>query len=252
MLRFLIPFILGSLFAFATSVANDHQRAVKFVTLEWPPYLGANLPHQGIGIQILKAALKAEGYNNIEISFLPWSRALKELQNNSDIAGCLLAYYSEDRTKIYHFSDPLTVAPIHFAFNKSHPVNWKNLSDLKAKRVGVVQDYVNTDELDELLSKKIIIADSATSDLNNIEKLARQRTDLAVIDKNVFTYLVKTAPELNDYRDELKLDARSLDDKKLYVLFSQNKKYASLIKDFNKGLKKINPAKMTKDYIDKL
>jgi polar amino acid transport system substrate-binding protein len=225
---------------------------LKFSTLEWPPYLGVTLPNQGLGIEILKQAFKAEGYSDIDIHLFPWSRALSVVEKNEGYAGCLLAYYSEERTKKFIYSDAITSGPIKFAMRSDNIIKWDKLQDLSEQRIGVVQDYVNSPELDQLIASKKLFADTSINDANNLEKLAFKRIDMAVVDINVFTYLMKVHPSLKLHADKLKIIPKTLDDKKLYILFARSKEGARLAKIFNSGLKKIKPAEITKKYMEHL
>lgn len=237
---------------FAFSQMAEASETLNFATLEWPPYLSEKLKDQGFGILILKEAFKAEGYKDIKVDFLPWSRALMNAEKGKTHIGVLMAYYSKERTEKFIYSDPIASGPIQFVMRKNNVIKWKNLVDLKNKSIGVVQDYINSPELDDLISKKVLKSDPSISDLNNLQKLAHSRTDLAVIDSNVFNYLLKTAPELTTYKDQLVVDTKILEDKKLYVLFTKNKNGMRLAKIFNEGLKKINSEKIAKKYMNEL
>lgn len=227
-------------------------RTLKFSTLEWPPYLSESLPNKGFGIKILNAAISTQMNATIKVDFLPWSRALDAVRNNQGYAGCLLAYYSKERERQFYYSDPVISAPIHFIVRKDKKVRWENLEDLTNKRIGVVQDYVNSVELDRLISQKIIKADPALKDESNIEKLIHGRIDMAVIDKNVFKYLMKATPRFKIYADQLIVDPKVLDDKKLYVLFPKTPEGKKMMQIFNRGLKKINPRDIAQKELDNL
>jgi polar amino acid transport system substrate-binding protein len=225
---------------------------LKFTTLDWPPYLSKNLPQEGFGVEILKQAFKAEGYDNIQVNFLPWSRALALVEEKGEYIGCLLAYYSKERAEKFIYSDSVISGPIQFAMRNDNIIKWGKLEELKNHRIGIVQDYVNSPELDQLIASKKLLADPSVSDANNLLKLASKRIDLAVVDTNVFTYLLKTSPPLKAYKDQLQISPKVLDEKKLYILFSKSEKGQKFADIFNKGLKKINPAEIAKKYIEKI
>lgn len=241
----LFSLLLSSQISFSAEI-------LKFSTLEWSPYLGEKIPKLGFGVEILKLAFKAEGYDNIEVEFLPWSRALAVVENKEGYAGCLLAYYSKERAEKFIYSDPVISGPIKFAMRNDKIIPWRKLEDLKDRPIGVVQDYVNSPELDRLFAEKKLFADNSISDTNNLEKLAQKRTDIAVVDANVFTYLLKTNPQLKPFENKLSLDQRTLDDKKLYILFSKSKEGRRLADIFNKGLKKIKPAEIARKYMSSI
>lgn len=240
--------LLGFLIAFLLSTPTFAQ-TIKFSTLEWPPYLGEKLPEQGFGVEIVRAAFRAEGIDHVTTDFLPWSRALLVAEQGKEYSGVMLAYYSKERSEKFIYSDPVISGEIKFAMRNDNVISWNKFIDLKNKKIGVVQDYVNNPELDKLISDKTLWAEASASDENNITKLAYKRTDLAVVDTNVFDYLVKTAPTLRPFKDQLQIHGKTLEDKKLYVLFSKNEEGMRLVKIFNRGLKKINPSEIAKKYM---
>lgn len=231
------------------SLANE---TLRFTSLEWPPYVGENLPGKGLSTEILKAAFEAEGYKNIQVDFFPWSRALSQLETDEKYIGCFPAYYSKERAKKFIFSNPVNISPIKFAEIKNNSIQWKNFADLKGKHIGVVQDYVNPIELDQLFSNKTLTADVAISDLSNLSKLAYKRIDLAIIDNNVFDYLISTDAYLKSVKNILQIGTQTIEEKKLFVLFSKSTKGKKYVEIFNKGLKKIDASKMARNYMIKL
>jgi polar amino acid transport system substrate-binding protein len=247
-------FYLRSVFLFTlfyshTSLASE---LLRFSTLDWPPYSGENLPGKGLTAEIISAAFKAEGYLNIQFDFLPWSRALSVAEKDERYIGCLNAYYSKERAKKFIISDPVISSLIKFAERRDNPIKWNHLEDLRGKKIGVVQDYVNTSELEQLFTNKTLYADIAIDDSSNLTKIAYRRVDLAIIDSNVFEYLMNTHLHFKTLKNELILGPKILEEKKLFVLFSKNlkgKKYAQI---FNRGLKKINITKLAMDYMDKI
>lgn len=225
---------------------------LRFTSLEWPPYVGENLPGKGLSTEILKAAFAAEGYKNIQVHFFPWSRALSQLEINEKYIGCFPAYYSKERAKKFIFSNAINISPIRLAYTKDNPIQWKNLIDLKGKRIGIVQDYVNPIELDQLFSNNTLTADVAISDLSNLSKLAYKRIDLAIIDTNVFDYLISTDAYLQSIKNTLLIGTQTIEEKKLFVLFSKSTKGKKYVEIFNRGLKKIDASKITKNYMTTL
>jgi polar amino acid transport system substrate-binding protein len=223
-----------------------------FATTEWPPYESAKLPDNGFGIEIVRKAFQAEGNYKIGFEFFPWSRALLTAEVDKQFVGGFFAYYSDERGKKFYFSDPITVNPIVLVQRKDHPIPWQKLSDLQGKTVGVVQDYVNPPEIDKLIAEKVILADLAVDDENNIEKLAMKRTDAAVVDKYVFNYLIKRNPKIRAHSENLELNPKILELKKIYIIFRKDDEGKRLVQIFNRGLKKINVNEIIKNYMTKL
>lgn len=223
------------------------KETLYFTSLEWPPYLSSTLPDGGLGLALAKEAFRLQGYE-IKVEFFPWSRCLKLVETKSKYIGVLLGYKDAEREKIFIFSDQVMGSPLGFAERVSDPLTWTNFSDLHSKNFGVVQDYVNTKEIDAAIAAKSIKVESAVSDSLNLVKLANKRMDLAVIDINVFDYLMATDTSVAAYKSKLQTNQKTFEEKGLYALFRNNKdgqKYADI---FNAGLKKINVKNFLQQY----
>lgn len=239
---------LGLLFMAGVGVGAQAAEKVRLTSLEWPPYSGDSLPEKGASIAVAKAAFAAMGYE-LEVKFFPWSRAVAMAKSAPGYVGYLPEYYSVDVGKEFLFSDPIGSGPLGLAEPVAAPVSWSSVPDLSKYRVGVVQDYVNTDEFDKLVAAKKIKADTATDDKTNLLKLAGGRLDVAVIDRNVMNYLLAKTPELAAAKAKVKFNGKLLEDKKLYVCFRKTPEGTAMAKVFNDGLKKINVDAIVKKYL---
>ena len=222
-----------------SSWAQD--KTVRLTSLDWPPYSGAKLRQQGASIAVAQAAFKTMGYTLV-VDFYPWSRAVNLAKDDANYAGYFPEYFAEDIRKDFIFSASMGTGPLGFAERVDEPHPWKSLDDLSKLRVGVVQDYVNTEAFDTRVAQKKIQADVATSDAKNLLKLAGKRIDLAVVDHNVFNYLLQSTPELKDARTSLRFNDKLLEDKDLFICFKKGPEGEKWTKVFNEGLKKINAA----------
>ena len=93
------------------------------------------------------------------------------------------------------------------------------MSDLAAYRVGVVQDYVNNYQLDRNIAEDRQRFDPAPDDGRNLLKLASGSIDLAVIDQNVFHYLLRHDSLVRHIGQRLEMNPRLLETKTLHVCF---------------------------------
>lgn len=210
---------------------------VYLTSLEWPPYSSAELPNQGASIAVAKAAFAAMGYQ-LEVEFYPWSRAVALATRDEKYAGYFPEYWYESDE--FSFSDPMGIGPLGFVENVNKPITWRSINDLTAYRIGTVQDYVNTDELDAMIANGSIKAEPVTSDARNILKVAAGRIDMAVIDSNVFSFLTAHDAQVTPVADRVKMNSKLLVDKELFVAF-KNTPGGKQWKDiFNAGLAKID------------
>nr|WP_232465379.1 transporter substrate-binding domain-containing protein [Oleiphilus messinensis] len=216
--------------------------------MEWPPYAGRNLPGGGSSVAVARAAFKAMGYELV-VDFLPWSRAVSEAKNDaSQYAGYFPEYYSDAVADEFVFSDPMGSGPLGLVENKNNPVTWQTLEDLQPLVVGVVQDYVNTDEFDARVAQGKQKVQAVTSDATNIKKVAGNRVPVAIIDANVFAYLLKSDPSLKPFSEHVQMNEKILENKKLYICFKNNDFGKEIAQIFNEGLKKVDVQAIMKQY----
>ncbi len=226
--------------ALMVSQLSMADKLVYLTSLDWPPYASKSLPQQGASVAVATAAFEAMGYKLV-VEFLPWSRAVNEAKSpSSQYMGYFPEYYSPDVAKEFTYSQPMGSGPLGFVEQTSKPVKWNTLTDLKGKRIGVVQDYVNTTEFDNLVASGDLRVSTVVSDSKNLRKIINDRLDLAVIDKNVMDYLFKLDKSLKGKAGLAHFQDKLLEDKKLYICFKKNKMGQQMAEIYNQGLKKID------------
>ncbi|MBI3897733.1 MAG: transporter substrate-binding domain-containing protein [Gammaproteobacteria bacterium] len=233
--------LCGTLLLWLTTTAA--AQTVRLVTLEWPPYVGKTLPHEGGSAAVVRAAFKEVGVD-VSIEFMPWTRALKTGSYGKGYAGYFPAYRGDERSKVSLISEPIGSSPLGMARRADRSITWRNLDELGSFRLGVVSGYINTAEFDRRVSEGLLQTDIAPSDESNLKKLIVGRIDLAVIDRNVFDYLLRTQPTLTTHREELLFDGPLLEDKPLFVYFQRNADGERLRQLFHQGLTRINANKV--------
>jgi len=228
---------LGVLLLMSSNTVRAEE--VLLATLEWPPYVGAQLPQNGGTTAVLRAALAAEGIT-LKLDFVPWQRAIQLGVYDHRYAGYFPAYAGAERDAKSTRSDPIGSSPLGFAELAGHGINWHSLDDLHGKRIGVVAGYVNTDELDRRLREGLLMGDTAPSDELNLAKLLARRVDMAVIDRHVYDFLLHTTPSLQASAGAFSYNSTLLDDKKLYVYCQHSPEGERLCAKLNQGLAHIN------------
>lgn len=216
-----------------------HAADYKMTSLDWPPYTGEKLPAMGASAAVVTEAMKAAGMG-VKIEFHQWTRAVTLAKSDEAYVAYFPEYHSKENANEFLYSDPIGTGPLVFVERKDGPVTWTSYDSLKGKRIGVVKDYVNTEELDARIASKALTASEAPDDAKNLLKLAAGRLDVAVIDVNVFRYLVKNDASVKAVADQLQVNAKSLEDKKLYVCFKKSAEGEKARQAFNLGLKKVN------------
>jgi len=230
--------------------ASEEDKVIRLSSLEWPPYAGADLPEQGATIAVVRAALEKMGYE-LEVTFFPWSRAVNVGGDpTSGFAGYFPEYYSDQIDQTFEYSDPVGYGPLGFVQPSDTDVQWDTLTDLNRYLVGVVKDYVNTKEFDELVALGELNVSLALNDTTNLLKVAYRRIDIAVIDQNVMNYLLAEEPDLRPLAKEVSFNRKLLDMKSLYVCFNyQNHKFNEIL---NQGLASIDVNAIQEAYFARL
>ncbi|WP_137938971.1 transporter substrate-binding domain-containing protein [Chitinivorax sp. B] len=231
-----------------SGMSRADDKTITLTSLDWPPYTSATLQAQGASAAVAKAAFEAMGYK-LKIEFYPWSRAVDLAKNSKSHMGYFPEYYSADNAKTFTYSDAMGKGPLGFAERADAPVTWSKLSELASKKIGVVQDYVNTDEFDGMVAAKQLKVDVATDDSKNLLKLGGGRVDLAVVDQNVMNYLLNNDKDVKSLKGKIKFNSKLLEDKKLFICFKKGPAGDKVAKVFNDGLKKINVEQIMSQYL---
>jgi polar amino acid transport system substrate-binding protein len=203
---------------------------VRLSTLEWPPYVGQDLPGGGATTEVVRAAFGKAGYQ-IEVEFRPWKRAVDMVDKGTDqVIACFPAYHC---THLGGFlaSDPIGAGPLGFALH-------------------TVLGYANTEASDAKVRSGDIVAIQSVDDLTNLRKLQRKRIDAVVVDKFVLEYMKITEPSLKAGGDLLHFNAKPLADKALYVGFRPDADGQETAAAFNAGLEQVEIDSIVEPYFE--
>lgn len=228
---------------FFISVNGYAASSVIFAASERVPYIGHQLPQKGYVAELVTAAFKRQGYN-VTIEFYPLARAYK-LASEGKVDGVLPIFKDMplEKNNELVFSSPFPGDKIGFLKKKSLKFSYtqQDIADvnkftelLKPYQLGVVRGGVSLPFPDALLTNQ----QSVTDDLQNIDKLAFGRIQLALIDKyTAADLLVGKRPHFIGNFDFV---MPPLAERNFFIGFSQkNKNYALLREAFNIGLQKI-------------
>jgi len=208
-------------------------REISMLTVEWAPHYGSDLPEKGLTTAIVKAAFKAGGHSS-DVGFIPWARALKEVEEGkADIV--MGAYHNKDREEKYIFSDPIYFLELGLIARPGLGINrYDSLRDLTPYRIGISRGFANSEEFDaaNYLDKQV-----ATYPNLNIRKLFRGRIDMAVMNFDLFRY---EARKEGFCISDVEFMEPPLETHGLYLMASRNiADGEKIIRDFNRGLETI-------------
>jgi len=228
----LVAIALGLLLNYTD--ASAQTRLVRIAGPSWPPYFAQDLPGSGISARIIKAAFAARGYET-EFVFHPWPRVLKEVAAG-EIDAAAPAYFSPERLTSFAYSEHYLNGDVVFLARRELGIGfWYSLGDLRKYRIGIVRGYVNAPEFD---SASYITRDPVPYDALNIKKMKARRIDIAIMDRRVAQYLLRTKfPEMTG---SIRILSPILIARGQYVMFSRKvTDYLTLLEVFNSGLRTI-------------
>ena len=223
--------------------AQAGSDTVRLASLDWPPYTGAALQHQGETSVLLRQVFKAMQLD-VQTEFLPWSRAIRA----SEKPGALYAgYFPEYQTQNSSFilSDSLGSSELGFVEATAKPLGQLSLGLLPGLQLGVVQDYVNLTLVDQMIAQGQLRPQPALSDRQNILKVALGRLDLAVIDRRVLLYLLEHDAEVKRLATgKVQFNDSLTELKSLHLALRREPAHQLLIEKFNQYLQKVKDGSM--------
>lgn len=235
----LLRLLCGLCLLLAALSARGGERVLRFVSADWPPYIGSTLPGQGPIAVALRDAYRSVGVSLV-IEFHPWVRSVYLAEHDPGYAGYLVDYDSEAARRQFLFSDVIAISPLGIAERAEQPLVWELVEDLRRYRLGVVRGYVNTAELDALIARGEIAAEAVSHDAKNLLKLAMGRVDGAVIDRNVMASLLAGDPRLAGARDRLRFNPRLLAKQPLYACFRRDPQGADAQRLLAEGMRRVD------------
>lgn len=162
---------------------------IEISTGEWPPFLGAELPEQGVIARLIRDIF-AEAQISVQFTFLPWSRAMHDTVNGKYTATAVWMF-AEDRAKNFLYSEPVLDEKFVFFYRKSQPFYWQQLTDLQGMIVGGVSGYSYGPDFDTAVKNHIMGLDIVGSVEQNFRRLALGRVDIVAEEISVGYHMLQ-------------------------------------------------------------
>lgn len=227
--------LLAVLLIFSTGVVATPDY-IKMTTSYWPPYVAPELEHDGQFSERLRQAFAAVNIQ-LDIGIFPWRRAVRYIDIASAYSGYFPEYAQTDSEDRYYCSNGLMTASLALAQSRHRPlIRWQQLEELAPYRIGIVDGYSNTPQFDRLASQGTLQTSSSHTDLMNLRKLAYGRVDLALIDPEVFHYLLRNESSLQPIADQLILQPTPLATQQLVACFRHDEAGRQLRDKLNEGI----------------
>jgi len=183
-------------------------------------------------VDIVSNALDNLGYE-YEFVILPWSRLLSSVGTGEvDIA---FPFYdtTERRKFAYYAEEPIGFSQINAVVMPGSNVSFDgSMASLSEYRIGIVQDYFYTMELENAVDKRLITTDEAITTEKNIEKLLQKRVNLIFEDVSIVKEYIKE----NKIKEDVKFLEPPLTHNYHYIVFSKSKNLTELRQGIDRQL----------------
>ncbi len=163
---------------------------LQLATGELAPYATQSRPDQGIALNIVRAAFRAEGVE-IEYTFLPWGRA-QEQARSGKWDGTAHWGHKPERERDFLLSDNIITEQWLLLYRAGAPFDWARWEDLGGRTIAAIRTYTYTPEFHALAAAGKLKIDWTPDDLAALRKLVAGRVDLMVLDRNVACFLLDT------------------------------------------------------------
>nr|WP_315490208.1 transporter substrate-binding domain-containing protein [uncultured Rhodoferax sp.] len=200
-----------------------------FVTLE-----GSDI--RGIDVDAIAEAGRRVGIK-VNFQILPWVRLERDISlGASSEVECAFAYTMTDQRKAYmEFTTvPVKLTELSIFARRGSFENFRGLEDLKGKTVGIRRGFKMPPVMQTMLDQGNIRLEEVNTDLQNFEKLSRDRIQAILSNREVG---LETLEVLGN--TDIVALAPSVQVTPTYLVFNKAKGLADLVPLFDKGFKAI-------------
>lgn len=187
-----------------TPILADEKK-VELISTLWDPWITEDSEKKpsGIFIKVTEEIFKEMDQDYI-INYYPWKRSLKRIKDGSSDA-LLMLLKEKEREKYMLFSDPILNDKTLLYYTTKKPVSWNNFKDLEKYTIGITSGHNYGKEFEKAMKVNDYSIDFAITDLKNIEKLVKGRTDLIFINQSVMDAFLKKNPNVTNVRFSTKI-----------------------------------------------
>jgi len=220
----------------AKKVPEKTTSKVRLTYSEWPPFISKNLPHLGPISQIVTEAFAQQGFQAEHIFFNTWTEAFEKAKMD-EFDGSFIWAIAPERTKYFHFSEPVQYDVSVFFHKKDYPLEFNTFSDLKGIRIGACKGYFYGKEFHRAEKEKVIHVKKCDTEIELFQLLIKGRVDAIPINLMTGNDILRNhfseaeQQQLTYHPNSIYSSGNSL------MVSIDNPRRDQLINTFNQGLK---------------
>jgi polar amino acid transport system substrate-binding protein len=187
---------------------------------------------EGLDFELVSRVLAGLGLR-LELSILPWKRALLDLESGvlDAVLGVSRGGLNEREEMLAFPDEPMSTAFSRFYFHVERPFVFDGLFTLKGKRVAVLAGYRHPPDFS---AAAYFVREPSATHEQSLRKLLARRVDLALVHGAVGEYLIRR----EGWGEQLRADEAAIAPGRLYMGFSRQRGHALLAERFSKALRR--------------
>jgi polar amino acid transport system substrate-binding protein len=225
--------------------------AVRLASDEWPPFVSASLPDNGLSGAYTLAVFARLG-SIAAIDYFPWKRTMEVGMNDPRYAGLLAVWRTPQREMQCHFSSAIGSTLNVLAYLKEAPVVASAWRDLRDMSIGIVAGYSNGEEFDSLVRRGVLRVQEGVNDETNLRKLLGKRFDAMVIERRVLRHLLANHRFSRAERERIAVAENLFQERTVHICFQRTAAGQAQQRAFNGAARDIDLTKFERDYLRRL
>ena len=215
-----------------TSICSYSQQVeLKLAADVWPPFTNVE-GEKSILVDLVKEALNRMNTSS-SVKIIEFNDLLAEIESGN-LDGSPALWINEERKEKFYFSKPYLYNQLVLVGRKGSDVSQSSFSELRGKKIGVVDNYAYGSFGDE--NDITIVSD--INNQKNLENLLSDKIDYMLVDALLIQYMLKY--QLNDATQHLAIGLSPLLIKPLHLVLGKNVENAEeILTQFNEEIEKM-------------
>ena len=199
-------------------------------------YLDQQHQPQGVLAQAIQNYQQFSG-KKIKFEVTAWHRAYQYALNGK--GGVIGLSKTTPRLALFDYSDVIYENSVNLVVRRGKEFNYRTLSDLKDKVIGVDLGASYGNEVDTAIQQKLFKVDISTSNTARLKKLLHGRSDAAVVTNGQvgLDAILQADPELLAHKNEFVTLPVPLVRDALHLGFAKSMQMSGFLSEFNQSLK---------------